>query len=154
MTTFTDKDRKFMNIAKAISELSKDKSTKVGCLIVDQEGGPLTWGYNGFIRGANDEKEEWHERPLKYKVTEHSERNAIYNAARSGIKLLGARAYVTSLPTCPDCTRSLIQSGISHIYLEKKAFEGTNDRSKAWLEDWPISLSMYEQAGVKIIIDE
>jgi dCMP deaminase len=55
------------------------------------------------------------ERPAKYQWVEHAERNAIYNAARMGIPLKGCTAYITLAP-CADCTRALIQAGISAVY--------------------------------------
>lgn len=58
--------------------------------------------------------ERW-ERPQKYQWVEHAERNAIYNAARMGIPLKGCTAYITLAP-CADCTRALIQSGITTVY--------------------------------------
>ena len=56
------------------------------------------------------------DRPLKYLWTEHAERNAFYNAARSGISLNGCILYVNSLPPCCDCARGIIQTGIIEIH--------------------------------------
>jgi dCMP deaminase len=140
-----------MEHAKFIAEkYSKDRSTKVGCLIVGQDYSPLSWGYNGFPRGANDELECRHARPVKYLWSEHSERNAMYNAARNGVKLLGSRLYVTSLIPCPDCARGIIQSGVDSIYLEKAAFDTSNPRAVAWLENWPTTLEMLKECKIKI----
>jgi len=153
--SFTKKDKAFMADARGFAERhSKDRSTKVGCLVLGPGNEPLSWGYNGFPRGADDNKEERHERPLKYLWAEHAERNAIYNAARSGIKLLGSRMYVTSLCPCPDCARAIIQSGINKIYLEASAFDTTNPRVLAWILNWPITKQMLEECGVEIIIED
>ncbi len=134
------------------SNHSKDRSTQVGCLIMTQDGSPLSWGYNGFPRGADDDKEERHERPLKYSWAEHAERNAIYNAARAGIKLLGSVAYVTSLPCCVDCARALIQSGVVKVYLEQSGFDLSNPRAVHWMPGWAVTKQMLEECGVEIII--
>ena len=144
-----------MDLAKHIAlSFSKDKSTKVGCVILGGQNEILSTGYNGMPRGINDDVEERHERPNKYSWFEHSERNAIYNAARNGIKLLGSRAYITSLCPCPDCTRALIQSGISEIFLEATAFSTDNPRAQAWLVNWPISKQMFEEADIQVSIIE
>src|SRR5579859_6577664 len=97
-----DKNYKHMQHAKFIGELySKDQSTKVGDLIIGENNRPLSWGYNGFPTGVNDDVPERHDRTKeKYKWSEHAERNAIYSAAFSGHKLDGSRIYVSRLPTC------------------------------------------------------
>lgn len=142
-----DKVKKHMSHAKFIGELySKDRSTKVGALIIGEDNEPLSWGYNGFPRGVDDDKPERHDRDKeKYRWSEHAERNAIYSAARSGHKLLGSRIFVSSLPTCVDCARAIIQSGIKEVYLEEKAL-----LQPRWKENWDLTLQMYKEAGVKI----
>lgn len=141
-----------MGIATAISELSKDQSTKVGALVVDEKKGPLTWGYNGFPMGIDDAKAERHERPAKYKWTEHAERNAIYMAARSGIRLAGGHIYVTKLIVCTDCARAIIQSGITRVYLEASAFDPDNPRAAAWIHEWKIVEEMFKEAGIEVVV--
>ena len=42
-------DHYFMNIANEVAKRSKDPSTQVGCVIVDEERRPISFGYNGFI---------------------------------------------------------------------------------------------------------
>lgn len=155
--TKINKDLKFMADAKFFANNhSKDESTKVGALIVGEDGEPLSWGYNGFPRGADDEKKERHERPLKYIWSEHAERNAIYNAARSGIRLLGGRIYINTMPCCVDCARAIIQSGIKTVCLESSAFDRSNPRAEAWMGNWKIIEEMFHECGVevKIIKDE
>ena len=127
---------------------SKDRSTKVGALIIGEDNEPLSWGYNGFPRGVNDEQPERHDRTKeKYQWSEHAERNAIFSAARSGHKLLGSRIYVSSLPTCIDCARAIIQSGIKQVFLEADAL--IQDR---WKENWELTQQMYKEAGVDVLV--
>lgn len=128
---------------------SRDQSSKIGALILGPTGEPLSWGYNGFPRGVNDEVKERYERPLKYQWTEHAERNAIFNAARSGHKLLGSSIYITGLCPCPDCTRGIIQAGINQVYLEAWAFDPENERAKVWAPGWEISKEMLTEAGIR-----
>ena len=73
-------DQYFMTMAYLAATKSKDKSTTVGAVVVGPDNEIRTTGYNSFVRGFNEEPRH-HERPLKYEVTEHAERNAIYNAA-------------------------------------------------------------------------
>ena len=118
-------DELFIIQAEVISQKSKDPSTKVGCVIVGSDNAVLSMGFNGFPRGIDETITERWERPEKYNWVEHAERNAIYNAARHGINLSGARAYLNWEPKpCADCTRALIQSGIKEIIGPNRAFGG------------------------------
>lgn len=107
-------DWRWLTLASQVSSWSKDRSTKVGCLIVGSSNQVLSLGYNGFPRGVNDYIPERHERPLKYKWTEHAERNAIYNAARTGTSLMGGVLFVPWFP-CSDCSRGIVQAGIATV---------------------------------------
>src|ERR1700739_3518019 len=78
-------DRRFMVLAASIGSWSKDRSAKTGCVIVGPDRLIRSTGFNGFVRGVDDEVAARHERPAKYSWTEHAERNGIYNAARLGI---------------------------------------------------------------------
>lgn len=150
---FNEKIGKALRHARFIAETySNDRSSKIGVLILGQNWEPLSWGYNGFPRGIDEGVEARHERPAKYIWTEHAERNAYYNAARSGHRLLGARMAVSGLCPCPDCSRGAIQSGLSEIYLEESAFDETNPRAKVWLEGWPVTREMLTEAGIKIYV--
>ena len=138
----------FLNMIDVVKSRSKDRSVQVGCIIVGEGNSVLSMGYNGFPRGVKD-KEERHERPLKYKITEHSERNAIYNAARNGIKLLDSTLYAGVWP-CTDCARGIIQAGISKIVMDgRKYAEGVATWCERWEEDFTIALEILEAAGVR-----
>lgn len=138
-------DELFIKMAFLVSEKSKDPSTKVGCVLVDKDNTVLATGFNGFPRGVDEEYEvmtpvdgypqivysekkliedRW-ARPAKYSWIEHAERNAIYNAARKGVKIAGARAYLNWEPQpCADCCRGLIQAGITEIVGPNIPFKG------------------------------
>lgn len=123
-------DRFFIEMAMFVAKKSKDPSTKVGCVLVGEHNQVLSVGYNGFPRGVGGDDDpngkRW-ERPIKYQFVEHAERNAIYNAARSGVSLDGAKAYLNWEPVpCADCTRGLIQSGICEIIGPSIPFPSAN----------------------------
>jgi dCMP deaminase len=107
-------DARFMTMAREIGSWSKDRSRQIGCVIVGPSNEIRSTGFNGFPRGADDRSDYRHERPMKYKWTEHAERNAIYNAARVGIPLEGCRMYIPWFP-CMDCARAIVQSGIREL---------------------------------------
>ena len=148
MNDITDKNLKHLKHAIFIANnYSKDRGTKVGALIVNNENSCLTWGYNGFPRGINDEIEERHERPTKYDWSEHAERNAIYNAAREGIRLKDSIMYVSSLPTCVDCARGIIQSGIRKVYME--VYLDKENIQPQWKEKFELVKEMFDEAGIE-----
>jgi dCMP deaminase len=141
-------DKFFENLAIDVSKKSKDKSTKIGVVLVGKDHSILDIGFNGFPRGISDEKEHYHQRPKKYMVTEHAERNAIYNCARNGKSTLGTTLYLSSkgLP-CADCARAIIQSGISEVVTHKGTFEGVSEH---WVESIKTGEEMLLEAGVRI----
>ena len=138
-------DTYFLRMAQLVSTKSKDRSTKVGCVIVGPDHEVRTTGYNGFCRGIIDDVDSRHERPDKYLWTEHAERNAIYNAARNGIQLAGCTAYVTLFP-CADCSRAMIQSGIRKIVVDQ---EGYFAKSKMPVESFLCSERMLKETEVE-----
>jgi len=149
-------DQYFLKMAKFVATKSKDRSTQVGIVLVGTDNEVLSTGFNGFPRGVDDENESYHERPMKYKITEHAERNSVFNAARQGIKLKGATAYFDSDPyPCSDCARALIQAGIKRVVgtAEKFAGKRTDESGKSyWEEDCAIGADLLRQSGVIIDI--
>lgn len=140
-------DEFYIGMCLHISKKSKDRSTKLGAVIVGDNHEVLSIGYNGFPRGVNDLEERYHQRPTKYLVTEHAERNAIFNAARQGIRLEGSTMYLPFEPIpCSRCTRAIIQSGIKHIIGTDFKFTG---KGKDWEEDLAIAREMLDQVGIK-----
>lgn len=165
-------DELFIRQAMLISLKSKDPSTKVGCVIVSQDNVVLSMGFNGFPRGIHEcvtddynlakfnqsrppaadgqlIADRW-ERPAKYSWIEHAERNAVFNAARHGTKLFGAKAYLNFEPyPCADCTRALIQAGIVEIIGPNIPFKGKGTGVNYSLDYAHI---MCNEAGVKLRI--
>jgi dCMP deaminase len=140
----TDWDLRFMRLAEHIGTWSKDRSTRVGCIIVGPNREIRSTGYNGFPRGVDDAPEERHVRPAKYKWTEHAERNAIYNAARIGVPIDGCTMYVPWFP-CMDCARAILQSGISVLVAYRP---DVNDPK--WGEDFQLAMILFNEAGVTV----
>jgi dCMP deaminase len=141
-------DQRFLKLAGEVATWSKDRSTQVGAVIVMKDRTPGPYGYNGFPRQIDDEAEERHNRPVKYKWTEHAERNAIYNAARTGVPLMGCTIYVTHIP-CMDCTRAIVQVGIERVVVNA-AFQDDPGFEERWGEDFRLCEEMLSEAGVNI----
>ncbi len=69
----SNKIQVYMDMANAISQLSKDDQTKVGAVLISPTGRQVASGYNGFLRGANDQDLP-NTRPEKYEYMQHAER--------------------------------------------------------------------------------
>lgn len=146
-------DEYFMSLCYLVAMRSKDTSTKSGCVIVGPGKEILSTGYNSLPRGMDDSLEERYQRPLKYEFFEHCERNAIYNAARNGVSLLGSTLYVNWLP-CMDCARAIIQAGISEVVIHEsgqKAFlHSRNGKDMVWSQAHDLCWSTMEEGKVKV----
>lgn len=106
----------FMTMAFAASRRSIDPSTKVGCLIVSETKRILSTGYNGPMRGSDDEfvTSLLDKRPDKYYIMIHAEENAVTTYSGSEQDITGSTAYVTCAP-CHRCLRMLGQKGIRRV---------------------------------------
>jgi dCMP deaminase len=137
-------DQHFLDMAALAATRSKDRSTRVGAVIVDLNRNVRATGYNGFPRLVNDDIDARHERPIKYRFTEHAERNAIYSAARAGVSTDRCTMYCTHAP-CTDCARAVIQAGIYCL------FYPTTGVIPTFTEDTEIALAMLREANVSTI---
>lgn len=139
-------DARFMRLAEEISTWSKDPSTKVGAVIVNDDRRMLATGYNGFPRGINDTEERLNNREEKYPRIIHAELNALMNALYNGVSVKDATLYVYGLPICSDCSKSVIQSGIKRVVIPSY-----RDIPQRWVDAWNnMSQPMFEEAGVDI----
>jgi dCMP deaminase len=136
-------DLRFLKIAKEVSSWSKDESTKVGCVIVDEYKIIRSVGYNGLPRGLDDNIPERQERPLKYNYFNHAEDNALNNCNIVGVSTLNCTIYVTMCP-CSACARNIIQSGIKRVAF----IEPNHEMVFRWGEDFKVSLNMFEECRI------
>jgi dCMP deaminase len=151
---------RFIQMAEFVAQWSKDPSTKCGAVIVGDDNEVLATGFNGFPRGVVETQpsllegeEELHEerweRPAKYEWVEHAERNAIYNAARTGTSVRGATMYLNyAVECCSDCTRAIIQSGISKVVGPNRPFPGKGKGTH--YDKLGANKVMMEEAGVVV----
>lgn len=142
-----DKLEKYMKLTQNIATIfSKDPSTKVGALFLSNKSHRvLSMGYNGMPRGFDETITSRWCRPIKYMYVEHAERNAIYNACRSGVPLEDSTAFVTLFP-CTDCIRAMIQSGVKMIV----TLEITDDVSEQWRENFKYSMEIANECGIVV----
>lgn len=135
-------DNRWISLCQLIATWSKDRSRKVGAVIIDNRNNLISLGWNGFPRDVDDDVDVRHERPTKYLFTEHAERNAIYNAAAKGVSLVGCKMYLQWYP-CADCARGIIQSGISEMICVEPDW---NDNT--YKNDFAATKEMLYDAGI------
>lgn len=106
----------FMNLAQMVAQRGTCDRAYVGCVLVNVDNRIVSTGYNGSVSGNPHCDEIGHTmRDGHCIATIHAEMNAILYCAKEGISIKGCKAYVTHFP-CLNCTKSLIQAGISAIY--------------------------------------
>lgn len=130
-------DEYFMATAILMSSRSSCERLHVGCVLVSSGEHPnriIAAGYNGFLPGAPHESKirDGHEQG-----TVHAEQNAIADAAKRGISVQGAVAYITHFP-CINCAKILASSGIRTV---KYLHDYNND---------PFVLPLLVQVGIKV----
>ena len=136
-------NKRFIGLAKYISEWSKDPSTKVGAIIVDNRNRIVSVGYNGFAHGVDDSDERYEDRDLKYPLIIHSEMNAILFAQRD---LTDCSLYVYPIPPCTRCASMIIQSGIKNVY----SIEPSGEIKERWGNEIKLSEKIFEEANVNL----
>ena len=124
-------DEYFMGVALFSAKRSKDPSTQVGACIVNDKNKIVGAGYNGLPIGCDDDEFPWEKKgeflDTKYPYICHAELNAILN--NIGMDLKGCKIYTALFP-CNECTKAIIQSGITEVIYLSDKYEG-NDIFKA-----------------------
>ena len=111
---FSDKwNRRFMELAFMVASWSKDPSTKTGAVVVGPDREIRATGYNGLVRGVDDNIPERMERPTKYDFFEHAERNAIFHMITNGenalLRVIAVDRSGKAIPPCGACREFMAQ---------------------------------------------
>jgi dCMP deaminase len=130
-------DEYFMAMALLISSRSPCERLHVGCVLVsagEHKNRVVAAGYNGFLPGAPHKSRvrDGHEQ-----ATVHAEQNAITDAARRGVSVNNATAYITHFP-CVNCTKMLAATGVRGI---RYHLDYRND---------PLVLELLRESGIEI----
>lgn len=107
-------DEYFMAVALLVSSRSACGRLHVGCILVssgEHANRIIAAGYNGFLPGLPHVS---HVRDGHEQGTVHAEQNAIADAARRGVSVDGAVAYISHYP-CIQCAKILAAAGIRTI---------------------------------------
>lgn len=134
-------DERFLAMAHLVASWSKDTSTQVGAVIVDDKNRVVSVGFNGFPRGVQDDA--GYDREEKLYRTIHAEENALL-FARGSVE--NCTIYVTH-PPCGNCAAKLIQSGIAAVVVSRAIDEEFEMR---WAAHAKAGRDMMHEAGVEV----
>ena len=157
-TKRTTKDQYYMNIAKEVAMRSTCFRGWHGAIIV-KEDQIISTGYVGAPRKTKDcfergnclrnELNVPHGQQYELCRSVHAEQNAIINAARSGVSLLGAKIYLYSMildkdmnshiidaAPCFICKKMIINAGISEVIAIQKDESLKTSKVEDWVKDW------------------
>ena len=138
-------DRRFLDLAQFWGEAcSKDPSTKVGCVIANDQKKVVALGYNGFPPGIADTEKRLNDRETKYKYVVHSEPNAIANANSS---VRGCIAYTWPFAPCHECMKLLVTFGIKRVVFPPLS----QDLATRWKDQLELARGIADEAGLELV---
>ena len=135
--------KRFFDLARLVATWSKDPSSRVGAVIVDDKKRIVSVGFNGLPIGVEDTVERLNKRELKYELIVHAETNAILTAPKS---VSGCTIYVYPYLPCSRCAGAIIQSGIKRVVVEDRPIP------ERWIENFNLASSILKEAGVDVVI--
>ena len=137
-------DQRFIELAKYVSEWSKDPNAKVGAVVVCERGGVRSLGYNGFPMGVEDSVERLSDKAIKLELVVHAEQNALIAA---GADAAGATIFVWGKPVCAHCAGAIIQAGISRVV---SLSPDSISKDSAWLKTGKLAVVMFREADIRV----
>jgi len=109
-------DQYFLKLAMLASERATCPRMHCGCILVKNRF-VLATGYNGSKPGEVHCEDVGCLLVNNHCVrTSHAEINAIAQATKHGIALVGATVYVTNMP-CTNCANALVENGIRRVVI-------------------------------------
>jgi len=131
-------DRRFLRIAREVASWSKDPSTKVGAVLVDDDRKVVSTGYNGFPSKMDDSPELYLDRESKLKRIIHAEINAVLRADRTA-----KTVYTWPIPCCPRCVVQLLEAGVERFV----SVSLSGELAERWGSHAEDSRAMIEEVG-------
>lgn len=133
-------DIRFLELAKLVGSWSKDPSTKVGAVIVDQNNRIISTGYNGFPKNVEDTQERLVDREQKYDIIVHAEANALIFAKTP---LEGCTLYTWPFQPCSRCAGLIIQSGINRVV-------SVVQQEDRWKKNFMIASQLFNESNITV----
>jgi dCMP deaminase len=153
--TRTSKDEYYLGIAKEVSNRSTCFRRSIGAIIV-RDDQIISTGYVGAPRKTRDSLEHGfclrdklgipHGQRYELCRSVHAEQNAIINAARAGVSLLGGDMYIygsepgegttISAFPCYICKKMLVNCGLVRVVCSSAGGGLKVFRVEEWIRDW------------------
>lgn len=133
-------DKRFLELAKLVGSWSKDPSTQVGAVIVDDDNRIISIGFNGFPKGVVDSQEKLLDREQKYDIIVHAETNALMFANKS---VKDCTLYTWPFQPCSKCAGLIIQSGIKRVV-------SVVQNDQRWKKNFEVSSELFREAGISL----
>lgn len=151
----TSKDQYYLGIAKEVSTRSTCFRRAIGAIIV-RDDQIISTGYVGAPRKTKDSLEHGfclrdklgipHGQRYELCRSVHAEQNAIINAARAGVSLLGGDMYIygsapgsaapISAFPCYICKKMIVNCGLDRIVCSAADGGAKVFRVEDWIRDW------------------
>jgi dCMP deaminase len=138
MAYLSEWDLRFLRLAKEISTWSKDPSTQVGAVLVDNRKRIVSTGYNGLPQGVEDDAKRYLDKDVKLRSVLHAEENAVLFA---GGLTQNCTISVYPFQPCAHCASMLIQAGVSRVVSVAK-------RTNTWSESFSLARELFGEAKV------
>ena len=144
-----------MGVALLSAKRSKDPSTQVGACIVNGKNKIVGAGYNGLPIGCDDDEFPWEKQgkflDTKYPYICHAELNAILN--NIGMDLHGCKIYTALFP-CNECSKAIIQAGITEVIYLSDKYESTDagKASKLMLDKAAVTYRKVKSNNLKLVL--
>jgi len=159
-----NKDQYYMNIAREVARKSKCYRRAMGAIIV-RDDQIISTGYVGAIRKGKDCFEHGfclrtrlgipHGHRYELCRSVHAEQNAIINAARAGVSLLGGDIYIFGMDPverkrvdilpCFICKKMIINAGLSRVICSTKTGGLRAFKTEDWTHEWQINDVIQDQ---------
>lgn len=154
-TKRVSKDEYYLNIAKEVARRSTCFRRSIGAIII-RDDQVISTGYVGAPRKTKDSLEHGfclrdklnipHGQRYELCRSVHAEQNAIINAARAGVNLLGGDMYIfgsvsgkeepiNAFP-CFICKKIIINAGLNRVICSTSDGKMKIFRVNDWIKDW------------------
>jgi dCMP deaminase len=154
-TKRASKDQYYLGIAEEVAKRSTCFRRSIGAIIIKDDQ-IISTGYVGAPRKTKDSLEHGfclrdklnipHGQRYELCRSVHAEQNAIINAARAGVSLLGGKMYIYgSIPAnsqpinafpCFICKKMIINAGLERVICSTADGKMKVFRVEDWVKDW------------------
>ena len=166
MATQKELDKTYMDMAIAMSKLSKGVRAKVGAVAVTKNGVVIT-GVNGLPKELGNSLEQivdntsyyWNRANTQSIVSKstviHAENNILVKCAREGVSMLDSTIY-TTLSCCEHCASMLASVGVKRIvYLDEyRCTKGIDVLKQCNIEVEKFHVTEWKQKGLGEFLHE